>query len=106
MRGRPNLRSKDCSEVKSGSTLVPVRAGQYEVAKSFKVVSGGTLFVSPIIGVSLSGAQAGSLIVNGYFVGGSEIVNVGPASFYLSAAGATAVVHMFVGYSSGYTSIA
>lgn len=89
------------------SALVAVRTAGYEIAKSMKIIGGaGTLWISPIVGNSLTGAQAGSLIVNGYPLASSEIVNIGgPATFYLAASSATMTVGLFVGYTSGYTSI-
>ncbi len=90
------------------SALVAVRTSAYQIADTLKIVSGaGTLWIAPITGVSLTGAQAGSLITAGYPIGASEVFNVGgPANFYLSAAAATMVVGMAIGYTSGYTSIA
>lgn len=65
-----------------------------------KQLSGGTLF---IIGVTASGitytaTELASLAAQSYFVGGSEILNLGgPSRMYMYAEGATAVVCLLKG---------
>lgn len=87
------------------SAIVAVKPSAYQIAETFKIVSGtGTLWVCPAPPVALSGASAVASIGAGYPVGSSEVLNVGgPATFYLSATGATMVVGLALGYTSGYS---
>jgi hypothetical protein len=86
------------------STITAIRPQPFQIAESFKVVSGGTLWLTPCAPVALTGSSAAASIAVGYPVSGSEVMNVGgPATFYLSASGATVVVGLALGYTSGYT---
>lgn len=87
------------------SALIPVRVSARQIATSMKIVAGsGTLWIAPIPGVSLTGANAGSLIASGYPLGSSEVFNIGgPATFYLAASAATMTVAIATGYTSGYS---
>lgn len=89
------------------SLLVPVRPSQNHTASTLKILSGaGTLWITPMIGNSLSGAVAASLIASGYPLGASEVFSIsGPATFFLSASAATMVAAVAVGYTTGYTLI-
>ncbi len=88
------------------SAIVRVIGGSaYQIASSIKILSGsGTLWIAPAPGVSLTGAAAGSLIVNGYPLAASEVFNIGgPATFYLAASGATMTAAVVNGYSAGFS---
>lgn len=86
------------------SAIVAVRPSAYAIADTMKILSGaGTLWVSPIP-VALSGASA--ILGAGYPVGANEIINIsGPATFYMSATGATMIVAMNIGFTSGQSLI-
>lgn len=85
------------------SAIVKVNPSAYQRADTMKIVAGaGTLWICPLPGVSLTGANAGSLMTVGYPVGASEVINIGgPATFYLAAASATMTVGLALGYTSG-----
>ncbi len=86
------------------SLNIAVVPGPNMITNSFKVVSGGTLWIAPFKPAALSGSSA--LVGVGYPMGGSEVMNVGgPASFFLSAGGATVVVGLALGFTGGYSSV-
>lgn len=88
------------------SAIISVKTAQYQSASTIKIVAGsGTLWITPIP-LTLTGTPAASLMLTGYPLGASEVFSVGgPASFYLSAAGATMTIGMIIGYSSGVSLI-
>lgn len=71
----------------------------------FKYYSGGTLEIfgaTGPLGSTLTQAQLTASNQTGYLVGTSEILSIGgPCRFYLSATGATCIVHMIRGRSAG-----
>lgn len=88
------------------STIAAIRPAAFQIAETFKIISGGTLWIAPCAPVALTGTSAAASIATGYPVSASEVMNVGgPACFYLSASGATVVVGLALGYTSGYTTL-
>lgn len=85
------------------SALIKVSPSQFQRAETIKIVSGaGTLWISPLATVSLTGAAAASLMSNGYPLSATEVLSIGgPATFYLSAAAATMTVGLALGFTSG-----
>lgn len=85
------------------SAIIAIAPGNYQYAESFKILSGGgTLEIVPrplaLTGTSTTGWGLG------YPLGASEVFNVGgPAVMYLAATGATMVLSMILGYTSGAT---
>jgi hypothetical protein len=71
----------------------------------FKYQSGGTLEIlgaTGPLGSTLTVAQLATANQTGYLVGTSEVLSIGGACrFYLSATGATTLVHMLRGRSAG-----
>lgn len=88
------------------SALIAVRPVARQIADTLKIVAGaGTLWISPIP-IALSGSSAAASIAAGYPLGANEVFNIGgPATFYLSAAGATMTVGLAIGYSDHVTLI-
>ena len=85
------------------SALVKVSPSAYMRAETIKIVGGaGTLWITPLATVSLTGAAASSLMSTGYPLSANEVLSIGgPATFYMSAAAATMTVGLGLGYTSG-----
>jgi hypothetical protein len=89
-----------------GSTLaffVDTQAGMNNLL--FKYYSGGTLEILGATGMqgsTLTAGQLASANQTGYLVGTSEVLSIkGDTRFYLSATGATTIVHVLKGRSGG-----
>lgn len=84
------------------SAIVQVGPTDNQLSLTLKLFSGNSLEI-----VSRPAALSGSSAAGwgiGYMIGASEVVNVsGPARYYLAATGATAQVHVLIGYSQGAT---
>lgn len=91
------------------SALVKIIPPAYAIATTIKIAAGsGTMWITPApgFGASLSGAAAGSMITGGYYLGASEVFNIGgPAQFLLSASSATMTAAIIFGFTSGQSYI-
>lgn len=85
--------------------VVRIMPTEFDFAQTLKIFSGGgTLeIISPVLSGS-STPPGGSYLGTGYPLGASEIYKVeGPAVIYLAATGATMVLAMTLGKTSGAT---
>ncbi len=87
------------------SQVIRVVPSPFQYSSSFKILSGGSLEIVP---PQLSGTStaAGNAWTKGYLVGTSEaLAFTGPAVIYFAATGATSVIQMTTGYTSGATTL-
>lgn len=88
------------------SAIVAIRPVARQIADTLKIVAGsGTLWIAPIP-TGFTGTAGASAMSNGYPLGSTEVFNIGgPATFYLSASGATMTVAVAIGYTDHVTLI-
>lgn len=82
------------------SSILKVQPSAYSFGYNLKLFSGSSLeFVNSCATLTGTGATGWG---TGYLIGSSESVTFdGPATFYLAATGATAVVHCLMGKTAG-----
>lgn len=84
------------------STILKISAQPFQNSYAFKYLSGGSLEVCEMP-IALTGASATGW-GTGYLLGTNEAVGVnGPATYYLAASGATAVICMMISHTTGMT---
>ncbi len=78
------------------STIFRFRPGDFVQWEQLKYLSGGSLEI--VKGASTNGTGWGT----GYLLGTTEAVQfLGPATFYLASTGATSIIQVMLGYTSG-----
>ncbi len=85
------------------SQVIRIKASEFQYSSTIKLFSGSSL---ELVAPQLSGTStaAGNAWGFGYLIGNSETLSWdGSPAIYLAATGATAVVHMTIGYTFGAT---
>jgi len=86
------------------SQVICVKPSSYQYAEGIKILSGGGTLEIVAPQFSGSSTQAGNAWGTGYPLSANEVFNVGgPAPIYFAATGATMIVGMVLGYTSGVT---
>lgn len=87
------------------SAIIQISPTAYQYAEAIKIFSGGGTLELVAPPPALTGASAAGWGL-GYPIGASEVLNVGgPAVMYLAASGATMVAAMYIGRTSGATTL-